>query len=248
MRQSGRAACLPAGRCHQGTAALQGLGHTASGRRAMVTQGDGSPGWTPGARLCNSKPWQNRRPGSRAAATHGDSLGAVTPAPPMTWGALPSARGASGFSLEPAPAPMAPEGAAEPFLPAWGGADTREVLPTLKGAGGAVLAAGLRACRDADWDHLADGLAPGPSDLGWEPGTGLVEREGLRVRAQVSGMGASGRPLPRPPGRSPSASPGSCSPVPTLPSRGMRRAVGRRHPPVQPRHQLTLTHPQTHRA
>lgn len=104
------------------------------------------------------------------------------------------ASGASGFGLEPAPALTAPEGAGETFLPAWG--DARMVLPTLRGAGGSVLAAGFGAWGDANLDSLADGFAPGPSVLGWEFRAGAGAREGLWVRDQVSGMGGSRHPLP----------------------------------------------------
>ena len=82
------------------------------------------------------------------------------------------ASGASSFSLEPAPAPTAPEEAAEPFLASW---DAHEVLPTPGVAGGPILAGELRVCGDVGSDALAGGLAPGPSDLGWELGAGVAD-------------------------------------------------------------------------
>ena len=115
------------------------------------------------------------------------------PAPRPHWGLLPLASGASSFSLEPAPAPTAPEEAAEPFLASW---DAHEVLPTPGVAGGPILAGELRVCGDVGSDALAGGLAPGPSDLGWELGAGVAV-----VGALLRGHGCQqGWELPRPPG------------------------------------------------
>ena len=117
----------------------------------------------------------NRAATTRRQAGRGDPGDPTTPtarpAPRPHWGLLPLASGASGFSLEPAPAPTAPEEAAEPFLASW---DAREVLPTPGVAGGPILARELRVCGDVGSDALAGGLALGPSDLGWELGAGVV--------------------------------------------------------------------------
>lgn len=98
------------------------------------------------------------------------------------------ASGASGFSLEPAPAPTAPEEAAEPFLASW---DGHEALPTPGAGGGPVLVGELRVCGDAGCDALAGGLAPGPPDLGWELGAGVA------AVGALPGAPSSGRALRR---------------------------------------------------
>lgn len=122
---------------------------------------------------------QNQRPGSRAAT------GTTQPTPhlPMAhqWESLPFATGVSGFSLEPAPTLLAPEDTGGSFLSTWGDVDAREVVLTL-GAGGSVLAGGLRTWAGATWDSLADGLACGPSALLWDFRAGEVAGEDLWVR------------------------------------------------------------------
>lgn len=137
--------------------------------------------------------------GLGTAATTRQQAGSEDPGDPATptaqpvprphWGLLPLASGASGFSLEPAPAPTAPEEAAEPFLASW---DGHEALPTPGAGGGPVLVGELRVCGDAGCDALAGGLAPGPPDLGWELGAGVAA-----VGALWGGTGVSrgGSPL-----------------------------------------------------
>lgn len=118
---------------------------------------------------------QDRGPGTEQQAGRGDPRGPTTPTaqplPRPHSGLLLLASGASGFSREPALAPTAPEETAGPFLASW---DDCEELPTPGAVGGPVLVVGLRVCGDMGCDALAGGLAPGPSNLGWELGTGAA--------------------------------------------------------------------------
>lgn len=147
--------------------------------RGGVTQvtGQAPSAGEPGSRAGTGKALQNHRPRSRAATPCTLS---PTPHPTPAPGELsPFASGASGFSLELAPAQLAPEDTGGLFLPTWGDVDAREVVPTLRGAGSSVLAGGLRAWGDTICDSLADGLACGPSVLVWDFRAG----EGLWARA-----------------------------------------------------------------
>lgn len=123
---------------------------------------------------------------------------ALHPAGPSSWpswGLVPEpfATGASGFSLEPAPTLLAPEDTGGSFLSTWSDVDAREVVLTL-GAGGSVLAGGLRTWAGATWDSLADGLACGPSALLWDFRAGEVAGEDLPgAGAPVSSLGRAFR-------------------------------------------------------
>lgn len=152
-----------------------------------------------------------------------------TPCPTSTEGRrVPFASEASGFSLEPAPAPLTPEDTAELFTAAWGSVGTFTVLG---GAGGSVLAGGRRAWGDASGDGLADGPARGPSALGWQFRAGAAAGEGLWAREPVSGM-APRSPSRCSPRQEPRGLPGQPVPVPTVlredrcPLRGEGQATG----------------------